>query len=72
MHSTVRQAANIGFTGGRYAQAFLLADVWMDWPLPPTQVQLFSSADGLVVVAPLPGGRHRIVATADPPLTSST
>jgi 2-polyprenyl-6-methoxyphenol hydroxylase-like FAD-dependent oxidoreductase len=66
MHSTIRQAADIGFTGGRYTQAFLLADVRMDWPLPPAEVQLFFSADGLVVVAPLPGGRHRIVATADP------
>jgi len=52
MHSTVRRAANIGFTAGRYAQAFLLADVRMDWPLPPTKVQFFS-ADGLVDAAQL-------------------
>ena len=66
MHSAVRQSAGIGFTGDRYPQSFVLADVRMDWPLPPTEVQLFFSADGLVVVAPLPGGRHRIVATMDP------
>ena len=35
------------------------------WPLPAREVQLFLSPDGLVVVAPLPGGRHRIVATVD-------
>jgi 2-polyprenyl-6-methoxyphenol hydroxylase-like FAD-dependent oxidoreductase len=65
MQSTVRQSAGIGFTGGRYRQSFLLADVRMDWPLPPTEVQLFFSAAGLVVVAPLPGGRHRVVASVD-------
>jgi 2-polyprenyl-6-methoxyphenol hydroxylase-like FAD-dependent oxidoreductase len=75
MHSTVRQSAGIGFTGGRYRQSFLLADILMDWPLPPTEVQLFFSAAGLVVVAPLPGGRHRVVASVDPDsetITSTT
>ena len=65
MHSTVRETAGIGFPGGRYAQYFLLADVRMHWPLPPQEVQLFFSPAGLMVVAPLPGGRHRIVATVD-------
>ena len=36
-----------------------------DWPLPTNEVQLFFAPAGLVVVAPLPGGRHRIVATLD-------
>lgn len=73
MHSIVREAAGIGFTGAPYAQSFLLADVRMDWPLPPREVQLFFSPAGLVVVAPLPGGLHRIVATVDqaPPHASS-
>ena len=65
MHSRVREDAGIAFSGGRYAQSFVLADVRMDWPLPPAEVQLFFSAAGLVVVAPLPGGHHRIVATMD-------
>lgn len=65
MHSVVREAAAIGFTGGRYAQSFLLADVQLEWPLPANEVQLFFSGDGLVVVAPLPGGHHRVVATMD-------
>ncbi len=65
MHSAVREAAGIGYTGGRYAQSFVLADVGLDWPLPADEVQLFFSPDGLVVVAPLPGGRHRVVATMD-------
>ena len=68
MHSAVRGFTGIGFTGEAYEQSFVLADVRMDWGLPRDQVQLFFSPAGLVVVAPLPGGRHRIVATmADAP-----
>jgi 2-polyprenyl-6-methoxyphenol hydroxylase-like FAD-dependent oxidoreductase len=63
MHSEVREAAGIAFTGGRYPQSFVLADVHMSWPLPPDEVQLFLAPAGLVVVAPLPGGVHRVVAT---------
>jgi 2-polyprenyl-6-methoxyphenol hydroxylase-like FAD-dependent oxidoreductase len=37
----------------------------MDWPLPGDEVMLYFAPAGLVVVAPLPGGRHRIVATLD-------
>ncbi|MFF5288515.1 FAD-dependent oxidoreductase [Paractinoplanes globisporus] len=65
MHSTVRELSGIGFTGDAYAESFVLADVRMDWPLPDDEVTLHFSPAGLVVVAPLPGGRHRIVATLD-------
>jgi len=65
MHSAVRERAAIGFTGERYEQSFMLADVRMSWPLRADEVMMFLSPDGLVVVAPLPGGRHRIVATLD-------
>ena len=65
MHSTVRERAGIGFTGDRYEHSFVLADVRMDWPLRADEVMLFVSPEGLVVVAPLPGGRHRIVATVE-------
>lgn len=65
MHSAVRDAAGIGFTGGRYEQSFVLADVRMDWPLSAREVQLYFSPAGLVVVAPLPDGHHRVVATMD-------
>jgi 2-polyprenyl-6-methoxyphenol hydroxylase-like FAD-dependent oxidoreductase len=65
MHSTVRDHAGIGFTGDAYAQSFVLADVRMDWKLADDEVLLFLSPEGLVVVAPLPGGAHRIVATLD-------
>lgn len=65
MHSTVREQAGIGFSGDTYAQSFVLADVQMRWPLDDAEVLLFFSPDGLVVVAPLPAGRHRVVATMD-------
>ncbi|WP_037077372.1 FAD-dependent monooxygenase [Pseudonocardia spinosispora] len=65
MHSAVRGLAGIGFTGSAYEQSFVLADVRMGWALPADEVQLFFSPAGLVVVAPLPGDRHRIVATLD-------
>jgi len=65
MHSAVREHTGIGFTGDTYAQSFVLADVHMDWPLSEKEVMLYFAPAGLVVVAPLPGGRYRIVATSD-------
>ena len=65
MHSIVRDRAGVGFTGGTYEQSFALADVRMTWRIPGDEVMLFLSPSGLVVVAPLPGGRHRVVATMD-------
>ncbi|GAB3136592.1 FAD-dependent oxidoreductase [Microbispora hainanensis] len=65
MHSTVRQSAGIGFSGGTYAESFVLADVRLSGGVPGNEVILYFSPAGLVVVAPLPGGLHRIVATVD-------
>jgi 2-polyprenyl-6-methoxyphenol hydroxylase-like FAD-dependent oxidoreductase len=63
MHSTVREQAGIAFTGGTYAEAFTLADVRMSGGVPKDEVILYFSPAGLLVVAPLPDGRYRIVAT---------
>ena len=66
MHSRVREAAGIGFTGSAYPESFMLADVRMDWPAPRDQVSLHLSPEGVTVVAPLPDpeqDRFRIVAT---------
>lgn len=65
MHSRVRELSGIEFTGAAYPQSFVLADVTLDADLPPGEVELFFSPHGLVVVAPLPQGRHRVVATVD-------
>jgi len=67
MHSQVREAAGIAFNGAPYKQGFILADVHMDWPLGRGEVSLFFSPAGLVVVAPLPKDRFRVVATVDDP-----
>ena len=63
MHSRVREQAGIAFIGDSYEESFVLADVHMSWPLSREEVSLFLSPSGLVVVAPLPGDRYRIVAT---------
>ena len=65
MHSFVRRTAGIEFTGGSYEESFVLADVEMSWSHGLDEVVLFFSPAGLVVVAPLPSGRFRIVATLD-------
>jgi 2-polyprenyl-6-methoxyphenol hydroxylase-like FAD-dependent oxidoreductase len=65
MHSTIRERAGIGFPGGSYGESFSLADVRMTGDVPSDEVILYFSPAGLVVVAPLPGGLHRIVATVD-------
>jgi 2-polyprenyl-6-methoxyphenol hydroxylase-like FAD-dependent oxidoreductase len=67
MHSRIREAASIAFKGAAYEQGFILADVHMEWPLGRGEVSLFFSPAGLVVVAPLPKDRFRIVATVDDP-----
>ena len=63
--SAVREQAAIAFEGGSYEEAFVLADVRMDWPLSREEVTLFYSPAGLVVVAPMPNQRFRVVATID-------
>jgi 2-polyprenyl-6-methoxyphenol hydroxylase-like FAD-dependent oxidoreductase len=65
MHSAVRESSGIGFTGNAYAESFVLADVAMDWAPGAAEVNLIFGAAGLTVVAPLPGGHYRVVATVD-------
>lgn len=65
MHSTVREQAGIAFAGGTYAESFTLADVRLSGGVPSNEVILYFSPAGLVVVAPLPDGQYRIVATVD-------
>ncbi|SEF18494.1 FAD-dependent oxidoreductase [Jiangella alba] len=68
MHSIVREQAGISFDGDAYDESFVLADVRLTGGAPDDEVILYFSPAGMVVVAPLPGGIHRIVATvADAP-----
>ena len=65
MHSRVREQTGVGFSGGSYGDAFVLADVRLTGGVPRDEVTLYFSPAGMVVVAPLPGGIHRVVATVD-------
>lgn len=65
MHSAVRESTGIGFEGGSYGESFLLADVRLSGGVPTDEVILYFSPRGMVVVAPLPDGVHRIVAPVD-------
>lgn len=65
MHSTVREQSGIGFPGGDYGESFSLADVRLTGGDLRDEVVLYFSPMGLLVVAPLPDGVHRIVATVD-------
>ncbi|MFF5177034.1 FAD-dependent oxidoreductase [Micromonospora sp. NPDC000316] len=62
LHSTVRQAAGIGFTGPTDQESFVLADVRVDSSLPCDEVALFLARSGPLVWAPLPDGVVRLVA----------
>lgn len=63
MHSVVRESAGIGFDGDSYADSFLLADVTMNWKTDRDEVAFYLSEEGPIVVAPLPHGHFRVVAT---------
>jgi 2-polyprenyl-6-methoxyphenol hydroxylase-like FAD-dependent oxidoreductase len=63
MHSAVRTACGIPFEGAQYEGSFVLADVSVQETGQRDEVTLFFSPDGLVVFAPLPGNRYRVVAT---------
>jgi len=65
MHSVVRDKAGIGFSGGSYSECFMLADVRFDSGMLNDQVSLYFSPAGMLVVAPLPGGLHRVVVADD-------
>ena len=65
MHSTVRERTRIAVSGAAYGESFVLADVRLSGGVPQSEVILYFSPAGMVVVAPLPDGVHRIVATVD-------
>ncbi len=60
-HSIVRHSLNIPFTGSAYPEAFALADVKLDWPLPDTELQAFLLPDGMLAAFPMQGGRYRLI-----------
>ncbi|OBB81170.1 pentachlorophenol monooxygenase [Mycobacterium colombiense] len=67
MHSAARENSHIGFHGGEYQESFALADIRLDGDAPTEEIVLFFAGAGLLVVVPLPGGIHRIVAPVEEP-----
>ncbi|WP_260336052.1 FAD-dependent monooxygenase [Streptomyces sp. EAS-AB2608] len=67
--STVRAAAGIGFPGTAAGVVGFLADVTLDSP-PPPGFSAFGPAGGLMV-APLPGGRFRLVGITPDDVTTT-
>ncbi|MDE1171837.1 MAG: FAD-dependent monooxygenase [Verrucomicrobium sp.] len=62
MHSVVREQAGIPFTGAAYEESFVLADAVLEGDFPPS---LFLAPEGMLLLVPLPGGHHRVVATQE-------
>ncbi len=60
--SAVREMAGIGFPGGDYGKAFVLGDVKVEWDGPKDELQFFLSANGYMLLVPMPDGMHRIIA----------
>lgn len=66
MHSTVRESSEIDFDGAPYPLSLILADVEIEGKgVQYDEVILYFSNEGMLVLAPLPGGTHRVVAVLD-------
>ena len=59
--STVRHALAVPFEGKEYEEAFLLADVRLDWDGPGDEITMIASSGSPVAVFPAPGGRSRLI-----------
>ncbi len=73
-HSTVRKALGLRFTGGGFAEEYMLGDLEVDWGLPRgfavrSTHQGADGTDDLLVCVPLPGeNRYRMSMTVPPAL----
>jgi 2-polyprenyl-6-methoxyphenol hydroxylase-like FAD-dependent oxidoreductase len=65
VRSTIREQIGSAFSGSTYAESFVLADVRLSGGVPVDEVILYFAPAGLMVLAPLPDDRYRIVATVD-------
>jgi 2-polyprenyl-6-methoxyphenol hydroxylase-like FAD-dependent oxidoreductase len=60
-HSTIRESAGIAFRGATYESSFVLADIALHTEFDEATINL--SPDGVTVLAQLPSGTYRVVAT---------
>lgn len=56
-HSVTRDSMDLSLEGGTYQGHFLVADIAMQTALPRDETSFFFGPDGLLLLAPLPGGR---------------
>src|SRR5918994_845416 len=56
-HSVTRQSMSEPLEGTTYQGHFLVADIAMQAPVPRDQGSFFCGPDGMMLLAPLPGGR---------------
>jgi 2-polyprenyl-6-methoxyphenol hydroxylase-like FAD-dependent oxidoreductase len=74
-HSIVRKTLGLSFAGAPYAQAFLLADCQLDWPLDYDHLKLFVRGRSLAAYLPLKGRdicRIIVIEPAGGPLSAAT
>jgi 2-polyprenyl-6-methoxyphenol hydroxylase-like FAD-dependent oxidoreductase len=64
-HSTVRDEARIAFSDGARGASYSLADVHLTGGVPDDELVVYFSPAGHLVVLPLRGGIHRVVAHAE-------
>lgn len=62
-HSIVRKTLNLGFTGAKYLQDFLLGDIEVDWELDRERFRIFVHSERIAVFLPLYGQRSRVMTT---------
>ncbi|MFJ2750385.1 FAD-dependent monooxygenase [Streptomyces sp. NPDC087297] len=77
-HSIVRKGLGLGFEGGAFAEEYMLADVRVDWDLPPgyalraLHTDAAGAVDDVLVCIPLPGrGRYRMSMMVPPELSTA-
>jgi 2-polyprenyl-6-methoxyphenol hydroxylase-like FAD-dependent oxidoreductase len=62
-HSTVRHLSQLDFVGAPYKQQWWLADLTIDWHLPPDSMYAYLHADGPLACFPITASRYRLVMT---------
>lgn len=62
VHSRVREQSRIAFQGDTQGESYSLADVRLTGGVPDNELVVYFSSAGHLVVLPLPGGIHRVVA----------
>lgn len=77
-HSIVRKGLGLTFEGGAFAEEYMLADVRVDWDLPPgynlraMHLDDEGAVDDVLVCIPLPGrGRYRMSMMVPPELSTA-